>query len=65
MTDGAWSCTRNRSLREPLAAREVRQIVTPPSNGKVERSHQTMEREWLKGFATATPRPQRRTATLA
>jgi transposase InsO family protein len=54
MTDGAWSYTRNRSLHELLAAREIRQIVTPPYtprwNGKVERFHQTMEREWAKGL---------------
>jgi transposase InsO family protein len=53
MTDGAWSYTRNRSFAELLAARQVRQIVTPPYtprwNGKVERFHQTMEREWAKG----------------
>jgi len=30
MTDGAWSYTHNRSLRELLADREIRQIVTPP-----------------------------------
>ena len=53
MTDGAWSYTRNRSLSELLAERHVRQIVTPPYtprwSGKVERFHQTMEREWAKG----------------
>jgi transposase InsO family protein len=53
MTDGAWSYTRNRSFAELLAAHQVRQIVTPPYtprwNGKVERFHQTMEREWAKG----------------
>ncbi len=53
MTDGAWSYTRNRSFTELLAARKIRQIVTPPYtprwNGKVERFHQTMEREWAKG----------------
>jgi transposase InsO family protein len=53
MTDGAWAYTHNRALRELLAAREIRHIVTPPYtprwNGKVERFHQTMEREWAKG----------------
>jgi transposase InsO family protein len=53
MTDGAWSYTRNRALRELLIQREIRHIVTPPYtprwNGKVERFHQTMEREWAKG----------------
>jgi transposase InsO family protein len=54
MTDGAWSYTRNRSLAALLSDRETRHIVTPPYtprwNGKVERFHQTMEREWAKGL---------------
>jgi transposase InsO family protein len=54
MTDGAFAYTRNRTLRELLAEREIRHIVTPPYtprwNGKVERFHQTMEREWAKGL---------------
>jgi transposase InsO family protein len=54
MTDGAWSYTRNRSLAALLADRQIRHIVTPPYtprwNGKVERFHQTMEREWAKGM---------------
>jgi len=54
MTDGAWSYRRNRSLRALLAQREIGHIVTPPytprCNGKVERFHQTMEREWAKGM---------------
>ncbi len=54
MTDGAWAYTHNRSLRELLAERGIRHIVTPPYtprwNGKVERFHQTMEREWAKGL---------------
>jgi transposase InsO family protein len=54
MTDGAWSYTHNRSLAALLADREIRHIVTPPYtprwNGKVERFHQTMQREWAKGL---------------
>ena len=54
MTDGALSYRRNRSLRELLAARGIGHIITPPYtprwNGKVERFHQTMEREWAKGL---------------
>jgi transposase InsO family protein len=54
MTDGAWSYTRNTSLRHLLTDRQIRHIVTPPYtprwNGKVERFHQTMEREWAKGL---------------
>jgi transposase InsO family protein len=54
MTDGAWAYTRNQSLRRLLAQRDVGHIVTPPYtprwNGKVERFHQTMEREWARGL---------------
>ena len=54
MTDGAWSYTHNRTLRELFDERGIRHIVTPPYtprwNGKVERFHQTMEREWAKGL---------------
>ena len=54
MTDDAMSYRRNRSLRELLQARGIRHIITPPYtprwNGKVERFHQTMEREWAKGL---------------
>jgi transposase InsO family protein len=53
MTDGAWSYTHNRSLRQLLHAHGIRQIVTPPYtpriNGKIERLHQTMNREWARG----------------
>ncbi len=54
MTDGAWAYTHNRALRTLLSDRNIRHIVTPPYtprwNGKVERFHQTMEREWAKGL---------------
>ena len=54
MTDGAWSYTHNGSLRELLHTHAITHIVTPPYtprwNGKVERFHQTMEREWAKGL---------------
>jgi transposase InsO family protein len=54
MTDGAWTYTRNTALGELLTQRHIRHIVTPPYtprwNGKVERFHQTMEREWAKGL---------------
>jgi transposase InsO family protein len=64
MTDGAWSYTHNRGLRELLTDRGIRHIVTPPYtprwNGKVERFHQTMEREWAKGvrYRTSAARNQ-------
>ena len=54
MTDGAMTYRRNRALRELLQQRQIRHIITPPYtprwNGKVERFHQTMEREWAKGL---------------
>jgi transposase InsO family protein len=54
MTDGALSYRNNRSLRDLLTERGIRHILTPPYtprwNGKVERFHQTMEREWAKGL---------------
>lgn len=53
MTDGAWAYRRNKALRSLLEAHAIVHIVTPPYtpqwNGKVERFHQTMEREWAKG----------------
>jgi transposase InsO family protein len=53
MTDGAMSYRHNRSLRELLAAHTIKHILTPPYtprwNGKVERFHQTMDREWARG----------------
>ena len=62
MTDGAMTYRRNRALRELLQQREIRHIITPPYtprwNGKVERFHQTMEREWAKGLRTATAPPE-------
>jgi transposase InsO family protein len=55
MTDNAWSYVRNRSLRDLLAGRGIRHLTTqayrPRTNGKVERFHQTMEREWAKGVS--------------
>jgi transposase InsO family protein len=54
MTDNAWAYTHNRSLRELLAAREIKHLTTrpyrPQTNGKVERFHQTMQREWGYGM---------------
>ncbi len=54
MTDNAWTYTRNRSLRELLAQHGVRHLTTQPrrprTNGKVERFHQTMAREWAYGL---------------
>jgi len=53
LTDNGFSYVKNRSLRELLASRQIRHLTTEPyrprTNGKVERFHQTMEREWAKG----------------
>jgi transposase InsO family protein len=58
LTDNAWCYTRNRALRELLAARGIRHLTIDPyrpqTNGKVERFHQTMEREWAKGMTYAS-----------
>jgi transposase len=55
MTDNAFSYVKNRSLRELLAGRGVRHLTTEPyrprTNGKVERFHQTMAREWAYGLS--------------
>jgi transposase InsO family protein len=54
MTDNAFSYARNRSLRELLTRRGIKHLRTQPyrprTNGKVERFHQTMGREWAKGL---------------
>jgi transposase InsO family protein len=53
MSDNHWSYTRNRSLRELLLAHQIKHLRTPKRrpqpNGKVERFHQTMAREWAYG----------------
>jgi transposase InsO family protein len=55
MTDNGFSYVKNRSLRELLARREIRHLTTRPyrprTNGKVERFHQTMAREWAYGLS--------------
>src|SRR6266513_4465066 len=55
MTDNGFSYVKNRSLRELLARREIRHLTTQPyrprTNGKVERFHQTMAREWAHGLS--------------
>jgi transposase InsO family protein len=53
LTDNAFSYVKNRSLRELLASRGIRHLTIQPyrprTNGKVERFHQTMAREWGYG----------------
>ena len=53
MTDNAWAYTKGRAFAELLARRGIRHLRTKPyrprTNGKVERFHQTMAREWAYG----------------
>ena len=62
MTDNAFSYVKNRSLRELLAAHQIRHLTTQPNrprtNGKVERFHQTIARERAHGrsYPTSTHR---------
>jgi transposase len=55
MTDNSFSYVKNRSLRELLSRYGIRHLTTQPyrprTNGKVERFHQTMAREWAYGLA--------------
>jgi transposase InsO family protein len=55
MTDNAFAYVNNRSLRELLQAHDIKHLTTQPyrprTNGKVERFHQTMAREWAYGMA--------------
>ena len=60
MTDNGFSYTRNRSLAELLARHQIRHLKTQPyrprTNGKVERFHQTMAREWAYGLSYRSSR---------
>ena len=54
MTDNGWQYTRSGKLRRLLARHQIRHLTTKPyrprTNGKVERFHQTMAREWAYGL---------------
>jgi transposase InsO family protein len=54
MTDNAWIYVRSRAVRQLLTAHDIRHLTTKPyrprTNGKVERFHQTMAREWAYGL---------------
>ncbi len=60
LTDNGFSYVKNHSLAELLASRGIRHLTTQPyrprTNGKVERFHQTMAREWAYGLAYRTHR---------
>jgi transposase InsO family protein len=53
MTDNAWVYTKSRDTQRLLAHHRIRHLTTKPyrprTNGKVERFHQTMAREWAYG----------------
>jgi transposase InsO family protein len=58
MTDNAWAYVHNKALKELLEQRGVRHLTIQPrrpqTNGKVERFHQTMSREWAYGQTYAS-----------
>ncbi len=64
MSDNAFSYTQNRSLHQLLLQRAIRHIrtrpYTPRTNGKVERSHQTLMREWAYALEYTSSQPRRK-----
>ena len=60
MTDNAFSYVKNGSLRDLLVRHGIRHLRTKPyrprTNGKVERFHQTMAREWAYGLSYSSHR---------
>jgi transposase InsO family protein len=54
MTDNAWIYVKSRAVRQLLERDQIRHLTTKPyrprTNGKVERFHQTMAREWAYGL---------------
>src|SRR2546421_1377400 len=64
MTDNGFSYVKSRALRELLTRSEIRHLTTQPyrprTNGKVERFHQTMAREWAYGLVYRSHRQRAR-----
>jgi transposase InsO family protein len=64
MTDNAFAYTQSRSFKQLLYRRAIEHIrtrpYTPRTNGKVERFHQTLTREWAYAleYASSTARQQ-------
>jgi transposase InsO family protein len=54
MTDNARAYARSRLVRDTLAREHIRHLTPKPyrprTNGKVERFHQTMARQWAHGL---------------
>jgi transposase InsO family protein len=63
MTDNAFAYTHSHSLRQLLWRRAIRHIrtrpYTPRTNGKVERFHQTLQREWAYALEYASSEARR------
>ena len=64
MTDNAWAYVRSRKVRRLLERNGIRHLRTQPyrprTNGKVERFHQTMAREWAYGLLYRSHHDRRR-----
>ena len=64
MTDNAFAYVHGRAFRELLAREGIRHLTTEPyrprTNGKVERFHQTMAREWAYGLVYRSHRERAR-----
>jgi transposase InsO family protein len=60
MTDNGWQYVRSRKLQQLLEQHGIRHLTTKPyrprTNGKVERFHQTMAREWAYGLIYSSHR---------
>ena len=54
MSDNAWTYAKSRKLKRLLACHRIKHVLIKPrrpqTNGKVERFHQTMAREWGYGL---------------
>lgn len=63
MTDNAFAYTQSHSFKQLLWRRAIRHIrtrpYTPRTNGKVERFHQTLQREWAYALEYASSAARR------
>lgn len=63
MTDNAWAYARSKKLGRLLRRRKIKHLRIrprrPQTNGKVERFHQTMAREWGYGLVYRSSRQRR------
>src|SRR5262249_39468649 len=60
MTDNAWIYVKARETKRLLEHTEIRHLTPKPyrprTNGKIERFHQTMAREWAHGLVYTSHR---------